>query len=303
MLMSIRGSGRACGIGSGLVMSMQTIGICARAVVCMLALALVLPMTGCSGSGQTGANSDYVKAFKSGRYSTSYELASKATARGSGAQREQAALIAGLSAHALNRDAEAVKFLTPLPKSADKKIAGDAGAALGLIAVEKSEYAKAAELLTAAGRNLEGDSAGRAFMYAGDAYKSMGKTTEARGMWSLAQTKVPDDSALRVLIGDRLNASAGRGPGLATQPGVQPQAGGGETRWSVQVGAFSSFTNAQKQLGRFKAWGLPRVVEMNKGGKQLFAVRVGIYTTRAEADRIKASIGKEATIVTTADEM
>ncbi len=77
---------------------------------------------------------------------------------------------------------------------------------------------------------------------------------------------------------------------------------GGATRWTVQVGAFSSFTNAQKQLGRFKAWGLPRVVELNRGGKQLFAVRVGVYTTRAEADRIKASIGKDATVVTTADE-
>jgi len=261
-----------------------------------LAASLCIFGGGCGSTGKAGASSDYVQSFKAGRYADAYEASSKASLRASGFQRDQAALIAGLSAQALNRNEDAEKHLTPLVGNADPRVAGEAGAALGLIAAEQGKHEKAAELLMKAGRKLENDQAARAFMYAGDSYKSLGKPFEARGMWSLAQTKVASDASLRVMIGDRLSA------GTTSPAPPKPTTTPGAVQFTVQVGAFSSFTNAQKQLGRFRAWGSPRVVEMNRGGKQMFVVRVGNYATRAEADRIKKSIGKEATVMTTAGE-
>ncbi|MBL9001898.1 MAG: SPOR domain-containing protein [Phycisphaerae bacterium] len=267
----------------------------ARFVSLFAALIMAVSVFGCSSSQDT--KSDYVKDFENGRYAAAYESASKQATLGSGPRKDQAALIAGLSAQALNRDSDAEKYLGMVKDNADPKIAGQAGAALGLLASEQGRYAEAADYLAKAGRKLEGDDAARAFMYSGDAYKSLGQTTEARGMWSLAQTKVLKDAGLRVMIGDRL-AAASNPP-----PTTKPPAVGGPAQFTVQVGAFSSYTNAQKQLSRFRAYGEPRVVETtDKSGKQLFAVRVGRFATRPEAERVKNTIGAEARVMTTAGE-
>jgi cell division protein FtsN len=140
--------------------------------------------------------------------------------------------------------------------------------------------------------------AARAFMYAGDSYKSLGKATEARGMWSLAQTKVTNDAALRTMIGDRLSAATNPPP----VPPTVAKPAKGSSQYTVQVGAFSNFTNAQKQLARFRAYGSPRVVEITRSGKKLFVVRVGAYGNRADADRVAKNIGAEAKVMPMTDE-
>lgn len=267
----------------------------ARTLFALLAIAAGVIASGCSSN--QSAKGDYVKAYEGGRYTDAFESASKQATTGTGPKRDQAALIAGLSAQALNRDNDAEKYLGMVVNSPDAKIAGESGAALGLLAVERGQYAEAADLLGTAGRKLEGDNGARAFMYAGDAYKSLGKTSEARGMWSLAQTKVKNDAGLRVMIGDRLNAP------IVTPVAPKAPTKAGATMFTVQVGAFSSYTNAQKQLSRFRAYGSPRVVEVTDSkGKKLFAVRVGTYATRPEAERIKNNIGAEARVMTTAGE-
>jgi cell division septation protein DedD len=249
---------------------------------------------GCNSSGGASGGSDYVRAYEAGRYNEAFDLASKAANRGRGISRDQAALIAGLSAQALGRADDATKYLTPLVSNPDQKTSGEAAAALGLIAAEKGKHADAAEMLAMAGRKLTGDHAARSFMYAGDSYKTLGQSEEARGMWSMAQTKVTDDRGLRVMIGDRLNSTVVAPPPAPVK--VAPNQPGA-TRFCVQVGAFSSFTNAQKQLGRFRAYGTPRVEEVSRGGKTLFVVRVGNYADRAEADRVAKNIGKEARVM------
>ncbi|MBS0197091.1 MAG: SPOR domain-containing protein [Planctomycetes bacterium] len=269
----------------------------ARFALFALLTALAAAFLGGCSSSQTSGSANYTEAFKAGRYADAYESASKQATLGSGPKKDQASLIAGLSAHALNRNDDAEKFLTPVVGNADPKMAGEAGAALGLIAAERGQHDKAAEYLTQAGRKLTGDDAARAFLYAGDSYKSLGKTTEARGMWSLAQTNVVNDSALRVMIGDRLSAAATPPP-----PAASPNKAAAATRYSVQVGAFSNYTNAQAQVSRYRAYGAARVVETHKNGKKLFVVRVGTYATKAEADRVKKTIGSSAVVVTTAGE-
>jgi cell division septation protein DedD len=265
----------------------------------LAALCAAASLAGCSGSGGS-AQADYAAAYKNGRYSEAFESASRQATVGSGPRRERASLIAGMSAHALNRNEDAVKFLTPVQNSSDDAIAGEAGATLGLIAAEKMQHEQAAELLVKAGRRLDGDNAARAFMYAGDSYKSLRKDTEARGMWALAQTKVQNDSNLRVLIGDRLRTST---PAATPSQPTTPSQPGAGVRHTVQVGAFSSFTNAQKQLSRYRSYGNARVVEItSRDGRKLFAVRIGQYATRAEAERVRQAVGEGASLTTTAGE-
>jgi septal ring-binding cell division protein DamX len=237
---------------------------------------------GCASGNSGGrAGGDYVRAFESGRYAEALDQASRAAQQGRGFKRDQANLIAGLAAQALDRNAEAEKHLAPLVTNGDPKVAGEASAALGLLCAEEGRHAEAVDLLASAGRTLQGDQAARAFMYAGDSYRSMDKETEARGMWAMAQTKVADAAK----------------PSAAT-----PKPTSGKTQFTVQVGAFSNFTNAQKQLSRFRAYGNPRVVEVDRNGKKLFVVRVGNYDQRQDADRVAKTIGAEAKVMTTAGE-
>lgn len=67
-----------------------------------------------------------------------------------------------------------------------------------------------------------------------------------------------------------------------------PKAGSG---WSLQMGAFRSRENADKQAASLKAKGYPATVSAPAGG--LFRVRVGPYADRAEADRVAAKVKQQ----------
>lgn len=68
---------------------------------------------------------------------------------------------------------------------------------------------------------------------------------------------------------------------------AQPKPGSG---WSVQVNAFRSRGNAEKQTADLKAKGYPAFVSQAGG---LFRVRIGSYPDRAEADRIAGKLKQE----------
>lgn len=66
-----------------------------------------------------------------------------------------------------------------------------------------------------------------------------------------------------------------------------PKPGSG---WSLQIGAYRSRENADKQAAALKAKGYPATVSQIGG---LFRVRVGSYPERAEADRVAAKLKQE----------
>jgi cell division protein FtsN len=66
-----------------------------------------------------------------------------------------------------------------------------------------------------------------------------------------------------------------------------PKPGSG---WSLQIGAYRSRENADKQAAALKAKGYPATVSPIGG---LFRVRVGSYPDRAEADRVAAKLKQE----------
>ena len=62
--------------------------------------------------------------------------------------------------------------------------------------------------------------------------------------------------------------------------------------WSVQVGAFSSRENADRQVQQLKAKGFAASIAPSTAGN-LYRVRVGPFAQRAEADRTATRLSQE----------
>lgn len=244
---------------------------------------------GCASGSKSKDN--YVTAFAEHRYAEAYDSAAAAAGRLNGLDRDQAALIAGQSAHAINRNADADQWLRPLLDNPDSAIAGRAGATLGLISLEEAKYDAAAELLSNASKKLAGDEAGRAAMYAGDALRNSGKATQARESYIRAQAMVQGDQALRNQIADRL-----AGTGFTN---TKPGAG----KFSVQVGAFSTQQRAAEAAAKFGRFGAVRTVPVrSKAGTTLYAVRLGVFNSKPEAEALQRKVASGSRVVPTNDE-
>ena len=267
-----------------------------RRLPALLSLAASFLLAGCS-TAPTAPRAAYVEEFQSGRYAESYESASRIAGSMRSTDRDHAALIAGLSAQALDRNDEAERWLTPLARNSDPALGGKAAAALGLIAQERGRHAQAADLLTTAGRRLPGDEGARALMYAADSLRIEKKVAESQATYKLAQAKVQTDPALRAMIGDRLS-----GAPIPTTT-ARPAGTAGRTStggYTVQIGAFADQRTAQRQAGRVRASSPARTTQItDRAGNRLYAVRVGRYGTRQEAEQARRSIGGRA-IVTAA---
>lgn len=249
----------------------------------------VLGLGGCASQPRSGGSGDYAALYSQGRYSDAYDSAVKVAGTPKGGS-PQAALIAGLSAQALNRNEDAARWLTPLVDHADPNVAGKSGAALGLIAKERGENSKAAMLLEKASSRLQDDDAARALMYAGDAKRSLRLETEAHALYLRARDKATRDVALKGAIAERL---VGIGKGSAPS---------GSGNWSVQAGVFSSAAKAQAMMRQVSSKGPARLVTITKGGQRLYYVRVGRYATKAEADLAKRNLGSAGFVVDNRDE-
>ncbi len=287
----------------------------ARIILACLMVFAALGIGGCA-STQTRPATDYVTLYQSGRYSESYDAAAAAAAKGSTTSREEAALIAGLSAQALDRHNDAKRWLNPLLDSPHRGVSGRAAAALGLVAKDTRDFAGAATLLEQASRSLEGDEAARAAIYAGDCHRTLGRSADAQRNYQKARDLFVSDAQVRMLVADRLGtttaaiqpqpvtsvASSSASPRTNASMGVTRTPASGYT---VQFGAFSSRDTAQKQASKvaYQFRGVPlRIVTVQAAGKTLYAVRTGRYPTRAEAERAAIPYGKIAVATTATGE-
>lgn len=264
------------------------------AAVMTLLVVLTAAGWGCESQTKPPPAEDYTAMFNAGRYSDAYDAASKAAGSLRGGRHDSAALIAGQSAYRLGKLPDAMRWLTPLLESSSTTISGTAAATLGSIAKERGENTRAAGLFLTAGQRLTGDNAARALMYAGDCKKALGSREEADALYAAARDKVESDVTLRVQIGDRLAGMP------VDRPAAGPPIAAGE--WTVQAGAFASRAAADSLAASLSRHGPTRIVPLVNGGKTLYAVRVGRYRTKAEADRVRGAIGKGAAVRSTAGE-
>jgi septal ring-binding cell division protein DamX len=217
--------------------------------------------------------------------------------------RDQASLVAGLSARALGRKEDAKHWLTPLTFNADPAITGKACVALGAIAHEEGRNKDAADLFTKAGNRLTGDDAAHALMCAGDSLKALRKPAEATEMYEQAKAKVVSDQQLRVEIGDRL---AGASP--ASLSSAHPKTGPTSTvsavggRYTVQTGAFSSLKKAKTEAKKYVSRGPAKAIRItDSAGKKLYAVQVGRFSTKQDAEMVRRSVGHGAIVAQVVD--
>jgi tetratricopeptide (TPR) repeat protein len=251
----------------------------AVAAVCAVCVGALVACGG-GGARSAGAPGDaYIEQYKHGQYLQAKAGAEKKMASSSGLARDQAALIAGLSAQAEGQRAEAKRLLRPLLTHGDRELAGRAGAALGLIAQEEGDKRGAADLLTEAASKLTGDEAAKAAMYGGDMLLSLGRKEAANAQYA---------SGMRTAVSESLKGE------------LRERLAG--WRFTVQLGAFSSFGNAERRAGQVRETartggaGEPRILtEVNKG-KTMYTVQVGEFVSRQEAAAVKTRLGLEGQI-------
>ena len=220
------------------------------------------------------------EAYEAGEYAKAYNDATAEHGRTTGLRRDRAALMAGLSAHALGRQDDARSWLRPLTSHSDRDISGRASAALGLVEADRRHHESAAALLSAAGRKLSGEAAANANFQAAESYAALGRHSTARLHYRLARASA-GDAGLRALIDERLAMDG----------------------FALQFGAYSTMVNAERRLAEIRAWvsalglGEPRIVErFGSHGKTLYLVHVGSYATEREANDARARLAGGAVV-------
>lgn len=257
---------------------------------------VVLPVAsaGCASSTKptAAARPNYLEDYTAGNYSAALASASVAArnTKNSEEVREQASLIAGEAAHAMDRNAEASTWLYKVSGSKNQLVRGKAQATLGLIALEDGNMTRAAELLTAASGDLSGDESARCAMYAGDAYRASNREAEASKSYRKAMEVARSDSSVREDIQERLS---GKTPVTGTTASGGPPVESSKPPFTLQLAAFSSPQKASQHASKVRAesirqaMGAPHVVPVFRGGKILYSVRVGTFASRIDADRAK----------------
>lgn len=271
-------------IRSGLSTLLRAVAVCAG-------LACIAGVGGCKAKNTAAApqqgfidpttvSADYIALYESKRYAEAKASAEYRIPKSSGREKEVAQLTAGLSAHALGRDDEAIAHLQPLTGSKDPKIAGRAEATLGQIAQSRGQHSYAADLFTRASGKLEGDDAARAGVRAGNSLSAIGKPTEANAQYKAAAAEAESDA-----IRKHANTLSEPGP------------------FALQAGVFTTKANADKRAGEISkqsgkaGLGYARVVPDSLNGKPAFAVQVGKFANRQTANAAKGKLTVQTVVV------
>lgn len=244
-----------------------------------IAAASILALLGaCNHAGPRYQSA--TQAYEAKDYSASLEMATKDAGRSHGSKQDQAALIAGMSAHALKNTSEAHRWLDPLTKSEDPVIAGRAAAELGLLESEAGHHEAAVKYYDTASLKLSGDEQAHAEFMAGESYTALGRTDMARLSYRRAMATATD-AGLKSQIESRLSLAG----------------------YTLQVGAFADRINAEraasKVLPTASKLGLdqPRVVpRTGANGRTLYAVQVGSFKDKTQADQARNRFGPTAVV-------
>jgi len=247
----------------------------------------------------------FVQEYRTGAYQKSYNEAIERHNTAAGTERDRAALVAGLSSHALKRPDEAQRWLTPLTDNADAEISGTAGWTLGVIAAERGDQTRAASLASDAAGKLQGDDAARSAMVAGDAYARMKRNTDARTQYERGLAAATGDST-KVIIQSRLNSlGVGPAPGPRPNDAPVPRPTARPGTYVISLGAFANRSAAERLVISSRGAALkagqpaPMLVTTTdrKSGQPLFGVQVGEYPSRTAAQAALTRIGLKGSVL------
>ena len=217
-----------------------------------------LPLAGCKTQKP---EMTYLQAYDQKLYAQALTKATPIAQAANAPDRETAALVAGMSAHALGQPQQARQFLTPLKNSPNNEIAGKARTTLGLVAQSQGQNQEASLLLKSGSDKLDGNDAARAKLHAGSSMEKIGLGELARQQYKAGVSEA-DDPKLKSLLSER------------TKP----------VRVYVQTGAYASRASADAQAklitrAAIRA-GQPTplvVVTTSASGGTLYSVQIGPY--------------------------
>jgi hypothetical protein len=221
----------------------------------------------------------YTELYQQRDFDGALKSASAAAKASEGLERERAALVAGMSAEAMNNYSEAEKWVRPLLTSTNSEVAGKANATMGIIAQDRGDMKKASLYYAAAADKLTGDDAARCALLAADASAATGGHGAAKNYYAMAATKA--------LGADLKRQASGREQGP----------------FAVQVGAFSSPAKAEaeakRQRGPAKNIGQGVRIEpvIDAVGRTVYAVRIGAFGTREQATAAQGKLGAGQSVV------
>ena len=241
------------------------------------ALLFLLLLPACAANKPRGDLAGANRAYQAGQYTEAYALSQPLAGR-SDKQGDEAAYLAGLSAKRLNRTSAAERYLTRAAQARDDSLAGDAGAALGLIYSEQGRYAAAARALGSAAPKLSGEDRAKAYYYLALAEQKLGRTAGARTSFRLAHSATSDPILRRLIQQQR--ATLG---------------------WTVQTGAYRDIKNARaaaQQLTQRVRGASPRLVQAtDPHGRAIVLLQIGTFTTHHSARRFANQLGQNALVV------
>lgn len=217
--------------------------------------------------------------YNAGRFTTSLNKANAARLNGSRSERQNAAYVGGLAAAKLDRNATAQKLFEEAADSSNAILAARANVSLGTVLLEEGQPLEAARAFDRARPQLKGSDANRALYQAGVAYREAGYAETARRRFASAAQDV--DSTLASQASNAIKA----------------------TGFAIQAGAYSNRSNATRcavecstaatRIGLEPA----RIVPIRRGSKTLYAVQIGNFSTRADAEIARRRLGSiEGTI-------
>lgn len=245
-----------------------------------LLLAMIAAPAGCSPANQS-AQRDSMGEYQAANYSQALDKARKEADQLTGADRQRARYVAGMSAYQLKKDEEALRFLTAVAGEEDPAIAGPAAATVGLIHVRTGYHAKALPYFLQAAKLLKGEDQAQALYH-------MGAAEQRLGHW-------PD---ARVHLEQALNSTAK----LDLRDAIRKRLT--TTGFTIQLGVYSEKKNADQQAMKAQpaaqkaGLGTPRVVTGAASGKTMFYVQLGQYPTYDAAMKARQSLGRIDALVT-----
>ena len=211
-----------------------------------------------------------ISAYNSGSYQRAFEEARSTRQSSTGTARAEAAYVAGLAAIKIERPVTARSLLEEAARSSNDEVSGRASVSLGTLLLEDDEPLAAAQAYDRASVKLSGNGRTRARRQAGLAY-------QAAGMDAAAQQRL------------RQSASA---------PPVVPG------RFTIQGGFYTDRTGAVKraeqlsEIGRNWNLGPAMIVSTTARGTSGYAVQVGDFSNRSDAEMTRRSLGDTKTFVT-----
>ena len=240
----------------------------------LLFLLLLLPL-GITACAQDSSQrlSQAISDYDAGRYESALKNAESARSNAPSMARYKAAYVGGLAAARLDRTATARRLLTQAIASSDRSISSRANVTLGTILLEDDEPLSAARAFDRAALQLDGTEADNARYLAGVAYREAGHAQEARRRFASAATTGNVE--------------------LATQASSAIEA----TGFSIQAGAYRDHSKAERCAQECSAaavkigLGVARIIPIQRNGSTLYAVQVGNFPTRTDAEDARRRLG------------